>query len=114
MTEFWWLACSSMHQLTGFSRIDKEVKNMALTKEERQTVIKSAQQNEKDTGSTEVQIALLTKKIEKLTKHMTANPHDYSSKRGMDIIIARRKNLLSYLKRTNPSKFEELSKKKAK
>ena len=84
---------------------------MALTKEERQTVIKSAQQNEKDTGSTEVQIALLTKKIEKLTKHMTANPHDYSSKRGMDIIIARRKNLLSYLKSVDTDRYLALTKK---
>lgn len=87
---------------------------MALTKEEKTTAIKASQKNEKDTGSTEVQIALLTKKIQKLTKHMTENPHDYSSKRGMDIVIARRKNLLAYLKRTNPAKFEELSAKKAK
>lgn len=87
---------------------------MALTKEEKTTAIKASQKNEKDTGSTEVQIALLTKKIQKLTKHMTENPHDYSSKRGMDIVIARRKNLLAYLKRTNPAKFEELSAKKTK
>lgn len=87
---------------------------MALTKEEKATAIEAARINEKDVGSAEVQIALLTKKIEKLTVHMTENPHDYSSKRGMDIIIARRKNLLAYLKRTNPAKYEELTAKKKK
>jgi small subunit ribosomal protein S15 len=84
---------------------------MALTKEEKTAAIKGSQANEKDTGSTLVQIALLTKKIEKLTAHMTKNPEDYSSKRGMDIVIARRNNLLAYLKRTNYAKWEELTKK---
>ena len=69
-----------------------------LTKEEKTAAIKAAQKDEKDTGSPEVQIALLTEKIKKLTVHMNNNKHDYSSKRGMDIMIARRKNLLNYLK----------------
>ena len=81
---------------------------MALTKDEKTTAIASFRRDEKDTGSAEVQIALLTAKIKKLTVHMTNNTHDYSSKRGMDIIIARRKKLLSYLKRTNPAKYEEV------
>lgn len=81
---------------------------MALTKEEKTAAIKASQLNEKDVGSTEVQIALLTKKIQKLTTHMTNNPHDYSSKRGMDIIIARRKRLLSYLKKNDPAKYDEV------
>jgi len=90
----------------------KEVKTMALTKEEKTVAITGAKINEKDTGSTEVQIALLNKKIEKLTSHMTKNPHDYSSKRGMDIIISKKKSLLKYLKKENLAKWEELSKKK--
>jgi small subunit ribosomal protein S15 len=83
---------------------------MALTKEEKLNAIKSAQKDEKDTGSTVVQIALLTEKIKKLTAHMIKNPHDYSSKRGMDIIIARRKSLLSYLKKTDLAKYDEVIK----
>ncbi|MCH3966500.1 MAG: 30S ribosomal protein S15 [Bacilli bacterium] len=84
---------------------------MALTKIEKTNAINGAKQNEKDTGSTEVQIALLSVKIQKLSAHMTKNPHDYSSKRGMDICIAHRKNLLAYLKKTNPAKYAELTKK---
>ena len=81
---------------------------MALTKQEKAAAIEAARINEKDVGSAEVQIALLTKKIEKLTKHMTENPHDYSSKRGMDIIIARRKNLMAYLKRTDVESYDKI------
>lgn len=81
---------------------------MALTKAEKTKTIESYRRDEKDTGSAEVQIALITEKIKKLTVHMTANKHDYSSKRGLDILIARRKNLLSYLKRTDYAKYEEI------
>lgn len=77
-----------------------------LNKEEKLTAIKAAQRDEKDTGSAEVQIALLTEKIKKLTVHMTINKHDYSSKRGMDIMIARRANLLNYLKKTDMARYD--------
>lgn len=81
---------------------------MALTKEEKTKAIESNRRDEKDTGSAEVQVAILTEQIKKLTVHMTLNKHDYSSKRGMDIKIARRKNLLSYLKRTDVEKYNAL------
>lgn len=81
---------------------------MALTKEEKTKAIESNHRDEKDTGSVEVQVAILTEQIKKLTVHMTLNKHDYSSKRGMDIKIARRKNLLSYLKRTDAEKYNAL------
>ncbi|MDD7607440.1 MAG: 30S ribosomal protein S15 [Candidatus Enterosoma sp.] len=84
---------------------------MALSKEEKKTVIEENRLDEKDTGSCEVQIALLTKRITKLTAHMIANKHDYSSKRGMDILIARRKNLLSYLKTTDLQRYLDLTQK---
>jgi len=83
---------------------------MALTKEEKQKAIEGSRRDEKDTGSSEVQIALLTVKINKLSEHMKKNPHDYSSKRGMDICIAHRKNLLRYLKREDPAKYEAVLK----
>ena len=78
-----------------------------LTKEEKAVAIKASQRDEKDVGSTEVQIALLTEKIKKLTVHMTINKHDFSSKRGMDIMIARRTNLLNYLKKTETARYEK-------
>ncbi len=84
---------------------------MALTKDEKTQVINSSRLNEKDTGSCEVQIALLTEKIKKLTVHMTNHKHDYSSKRGMDIIIARRKKLLGYLKELDSNRYEAVVKK---
>ncbi len=81
---------------------------MALTKEEKQKVIENSRRDEKDTGSVEVQVSILTEQIKKLTVHMTLNKHDYSSKRGMDIKIARRKNLLNYLKNTDVEKYNAL------
>ena len=79
--------------------------------EKKQEIIKEFARTEGDTGSPEVQIALLTKRITKLTAHMIANKHDYSSKRGMDILIARRKNLLSYLKATDLQRYLDLTQK---
>lgn len=84
---------------------------MALTKEEKTKAIADNRLNEKDTGSCEVQIAILTEKIKKLTVHMTNHKHDYSSKRGMDIIIARRKKLLNYLKSVDQARYEAVLKK---
>lgn len=84
---------------------------MSLSKEEKTKVITDNKLSEKDTGSCEVQIALLTKRIQKLTTHMIANKHDYSSKRGMDILIARRKNLLNYLKFVDTDRYLALTKK---
>jgi len=81
---------------------------MALTKDEKTKAIVDNRRDEKDTGSSEVQIAILSKKIAKLTIHMTLNKHDYSSKRGMDILIARRKNLLNYLKNTDLEKYNSI------
>lgn len=81
---------------------------MALTKEEKTKVIENSRRDEKDTGSVEVQVSILTEQIKKLTVHMTINKHDYSSKRGMDIKIARRKNLLNYLKKTDVEKYNAL------
>ena len=77
---------------------------MALTKEEKTQVIEKI----RNTGSAEVQIAILTEKIKKLTLHLTNNKHDYSSKRGMDIMIAKRANLLRYLKACDVERYQAL------
>jgi small subunit ribosomal protein S15 len=84
---------------------------MALTKEQKEAVIKEFGQNEKDTGRTEVQIALLTKRIEALTEHFKANKKDHNSRRGLLQMVGQRRSLLNYLKRTDLEKYRELIKK---
>ncbi|MEA5061672.1 MAG: 30S ribosomal protein S15 [Erysipelotrichaceae bacterium] len=70
---------------------------MALTKEKVSQLVKSFGKNEKDTGSAEVQIALLTEQINKLTAHLKANPKDHVSQRGLMILVGKRRRLLDYL-----------------
>jgi len=84
---------------------------MALTKEEKATIIKEFAKNEKDCGSAEVQIAILTKEINDLTAHMKEHTHDYHSKRGLLIKVGRRKKLLNYLKENDVVSYREVIKK---
>lgn len=70
---------------------------MVLEKEAKTEVIKSYQRDEKDTGSPEVQIALLTKRINYLTDHLRTHKHDESSRRGLLKLVGRRRKLLAYL-----------------
>ena len=84
---------------------------MALTKEMKENIIKTYGKNDKDTGSTEVQIALLTAEINELNKHFETNIHDFESKRGLMKKIGHRKSLLSYLKENDLKGYEELCKK---
>ena len=74
-------------------------------------IIVEYQRQSKDTGSSEVQIALLTNRISYLTEHFKKNKKDNHSKIGMVKLISRRKNLLSYLKKENLKKYEEIIKK---
>ena len=84
---------------------------MALTKEVKTQIIKEFAKNDKDTGSTEVQIAILTKEINDLTAHMQEHAHDYHSKRGLLIKVGRRKKLLNYLKENDVVSYREVIKK---
>jgi len=61
-----------------------------------------------DTGSTEVQVALLTERINELTKHMAANRHDYHSQRGLLKLVGQRRRLLAYLSREDVSRYHSL------
>lgn len=70
---------------------------MALTKERISEIVKTFGKDAKDTGSAEVQIALLTEQIVSLTTHLKANPKDHVSQRGLMILVGRRRNLLDYL-----------------
>ena len=84
---------------------------MALTKVEKQQIIKEFARDEKDTGSTEVQIAILTKEIEKLTEHLKEHKHDYHSRRGLLMKVGQRRSLLKYLAKTDVAKYREVVKK---
>ena len=84
---------------------------MALTKEVKAQIIKDFAKNEKDTGSAEVQIAILTKEINILTDHLKEHIHDYHSRRGLLRKVGQRKSLLNYLAKTDINAYREVIKK---
>ena len=79
-----------------------------LTKEEKQELIGTYKRSESDTGSSEVQIAILTKKINLLTEHLKANKYDHSSRRGLLRMVSRRRSLLDYLKDREPQRYVDV------
>ena len=84
---------------------------MALSKEVKQAIIKEYAKNEKDTGSAEVQIAILTKEIDELTEHLKVHIHDYHSRRGLLKKVGQRRNMLQYLQKKDIQSYRELIKK---
>ena len=81
---------------------------MALSNEKKQEIIKKYARDAKDTGSTEVQVAILTEEINNLTEHLKEHKHDYHSKRGLLKNVGRRKDLLNYLKNNDVAKYREV------
>ncbi|QNN24501.1 30S ribosomal protein S15 [Planctomycetales bacterium ZRK34] len=81
---------------------------MSLTAEQKSTIIKDFATGESDTGSPQVQIALLTQRINDLTEHMREHKHDYASRRGLIILVGQRNRLLRYLQRTNRQAYLDL------
>jgi small subunit ribosomal protein S15 len=79
-----------------------------LTKRQKQYVIKKYRTHENDTGSPQVQIAILSREIEELTKHLRKHKKDYSSRRGLIKKVHERRKLLKYLNREDPEACEEL------
>ena len=84
---------------------------MALTSKEKTKVIKEVGANEKDTGSTDVQIGLLSKAIDKLVLHLKKHPQDVHSRKGLITMVIKRKKMLTYLKKTSEKKYSEVVKK---
>ncbi|MBQ3253190.1 MAG: 30S ribosomal protein S15 [Acholeplasmatales bacterium] len=84
---------------------------MALTKEIKAQIVSEYGKDAKDTGSVEVQIALLTAEINQLNEHFQTHIHDFHSKRGLMIKIGHRKSLLAYLKKNDLKSYEALIKK---
>lgn len=81
---------------------------MALKKEEKTKIIKEYARDEKDTGSPEVQIAVLTAEINALTEHLKNNKQDKHSKRGLLMKVGKRRSLLNYLIKTDVKKYREV------
>lgn len=81
---------------------------MPLTKEKKATVIKNFTGSEKNTGSIEGQIALLTERIAQISTHLQANKKDFSTHRGLMQLVGKRKRLLNYLQKTNLTGYRQL------
>ena len=79
-----------------------------LTKEEKNVVLSKFAQKDGDTGSVEVQVALFTYQINKLTEHMKQNPKDYHSNRGLLKMVGRRKNFMRYLMKHDVNRYRKL------
>ena len=82
---------------------------MTLTKEEKNKLIDEYHRHKTDTGSPEVQIAILTRRIIQLTEHLRTHKHDESSRRGLLKLVGRRRRLLNYLKREDASSYLSLT-----
>lgn len=81
---------------------------MALTADEKTQIINEYATHEGDTGSPEVQVALLSKRIADLTEHLKEHKHDHHSRRGMHLMIGDRRRLLDYLKRVDINRYRSL------
>lgn len=84
---------------------------MSINLKNKKEITKKYGENEKDTGSVDVQIAMMTQKINELTEHLKNNTKDFATKRGLLMMVGRRKRLLSYLKSKNLEGYRDLIKK---
>ncbi len=83
---------------------------MSITKEKKQELVKKFQHSKNDTGSVEVQVSVLTERILSLTDHMKTHKKDFHSRRGLIVLVNRRRSLLSYLKNNSEGRYSNLVK----
>jgi small subunit ribosomal protein S15 len=81
---------------------------MSVTKEQKTGLIQQFRRKQQDSGSPEVQIAILTARINNLTEHMRTHEKDYASRRGLLAMVSRRRKLLDYLRRVNPQGYTDI------
>lgn len=103
-TPSWWWACQSL--ALGWGR--KKERKMAISKEKKNEIIAQYARHEGDTGSVEVQVAVLTWEINHLNEHIKVHKKDHATYRGLMKKIGRRRNLLAYLRRTDVNRYREL------
>ena len=104
--------CISINLVECLRQYDTQQKGktMSINLKNKQEIIAKFGADAKDTGSAEVQIAMLTQKISELTEHMKANKKDFATKRGLLMMVGKRKRLLSYLKSKNLEGYRSLIK----
>ena len=83
---------------------------MTISKERKAELIREFGKNDKDSGSPEVQVAILTDRIRELTEHMKSHPKDFHTRRGLLMLVGRRRRLLSYIKKNDIFEYRELIK----
>lgn len=81
---------------------------MALTSEEKAEIIADSRTHETDTGSPEVQVSIITRRINQLTEHLKTHKHDLHSRRGLMMLVGQRRRLLSYLSKKSPERYRAL------
>ena len=81
---------------------------MALTLEEKTEIIQESRVHETDTGSPEVQISVLTRRINQITEHLKIHKHDLHSRRGLLMLVGRRRRLLAYISKKDPDRYRAL------
>lgn len=81
---------------------------MTLNTEEKAEIIENARVHETDTGSPEVQVSILTRRINQLTEHMKIHKHDLHSRRGLIMLVGQRRRLLAYLSKKSPDRYRAL------
>lgn len=81
---------------------------MALTVEEKSEIIANSRVHETDTGSPEVQVSILTQRINQLTGHLKVHKHDVHSRRGLLMLVGQRRRLLAYLSKKSPARYRDL------
>ncbi len=79
-----------------------------MDKEKKKEVLEKFERHKGDTGSTEVQVAVLTERINQLTSHMAANKHDFHTQRGLLMLVGQRRRLLAYLSRESKDRYHDL------
>jgi len=81
---------------------------MSITRERKQEIMSEHQRSNDDTGSPEVQIAVLTHRIQNLTEHLQTHRKDFASRRGLLMLVSRRRSLLDYLHRIDPERYKDV------
>ena len=81
---------------------------MSITAERRAALIDEYKTNQSDTGSPEVQVAILTERIKNLTEHLESHKKDFHSRRGLLVLVSRRRSLLDYLRKKSPERYQTL------
>lgn len=104
-----YLAARAHPRLPGSGRIyDRKVLEMTISKERKAELVAEFGNNAQDTGNPKAQVAIMTERIRELTEHMKSHPKDFHTRRGLLMIVGRRRRLLSYIKKRDIMEYREL------